>query len=162
MEKALSDTGQSPELLCQIGALPGAVFDAEVAEAGGIAEDGSAQLQTADNGAGGHVAGPAQQLNQLFVADSAGAVGIDVDGDGLCHADGIGQLDLDLLGKISDEKMTEILRETVDLTPAGIIRKLNLRRPIYAATAEFGHFGVADRPWEQTDLVDQLKKLANI
>ena len=65
-------------------------------------------------------------------------------------------------GKISDEKMTEILRQTVDLTPAGIIRKLNLRRPIYAATAEFGHFGVADRPWEQTDLVDELRKLANI
>ena len=63
---------------------------------------------------------------------------------------------------ISDEKMTEILRKTCDLTPAGIIKKLNLRRPIYAATAEFGHFGVADRPWEQTDLVDELRKLANI
>ena len=65
-------------------------------------------------------------------------------------------------GKISDEKMIELLREVCDLTPGGIIRKLDLRRPIYGATAEFGHFGVADRPWEQTDLADQLKKLAGI
>ena len=64
-------------------------------------------------------------------------------------------------GVISDEKMTELLRETVDLTPAGIIDKLQLRRPIYAPTAEFGHFGVADRPWERTDLADRLKALAN-
>ena len=65
-------------------------------------------------------------------------------------------------GKISDEKMTELLRKTCDLTPGGIIRKLNLRRPIYGATATEGHFGVADRPWEQTDLADELKKLAGI
>ena len=65
-------------------------------------------------------------------------------------------------GKISDEKMIELLRKACDLTPGGIIRKLDLRRPIYGATAEFGHFGVADRPWEQTDLADQLKKLAGI
>ena len=65
-------------------------------------------------------------------------------------------------GKISDEKMTELLRKTVDLTPAGIIRKLDLRRPIYGATAEFGHFGVADRPWEATDLADELRRLAAI
>lgn len=65
-------------------------------------------------------------------------------------------------GKISDEKMTEILRQTCDLTPGGIIRKLNLRRPIYAATAEFGHFGVQGRPWEQTDLAAQLRILAGI
>jgi len=63
-------------------------------------------------------------------------------------------------GKISDEKMTELLRSTCDLTPGGIIRKLQLRRPIYAPTAAVGHFGVADRPWEQTDLAEQLKKLA--
>ena len=63
-------------------------------------------------------------------------------------------------GVISDEKMTELLRKTVDLTPAGIIEKLRLRRPIYAPTAEFGHFGVADRPWERTDLAEQLKVLA--
>ena len=63
-------------------------------------------------------------------------------------------------GKVSDEKMTEYLRKLCDLTPAGIIRKLQLRRPIYAPTAAEGHFGVADRPWEQTDLVDELKELA--
>ena len=65
-------------------------------------------------------------------------------------------------GVISDEKMTVLLRQVCDMTPAGIIRKLDLRRPIYAPTAEFGHFGVADRPWEQTDLVDELRKLAGI
>ena len=65
-------------------------------------------------------------------------------------------------GVISDEKMTELLRKVCDLTPAGIIRKLDLRRPIYAATAAEGHFGVADRPWEETDLVPALKELANI
>ena len=63
-------------------------------------------------------------------------------------------------GVIADEKMTALLRKTVDLTPAGIIRRLELRRPIYAPTAEFGHFGVADRPWEQTDLAPILKEMA--
>ena len=65
-------------------------------------------------------------------------------------------------GKISDEAMTELLRKTCDLTPAGIIRRLDLRRPIYAPTAVYGHIGVADRPWEQTDLAAELKKLAGI
>ena len=65
-------------------------------------------------------------------------------------------------GVISDEKMTELLRQTCDMTPAGIIRKLDLRRPIYAPTAAVGHFGVSDRPWEQTDIADELKRLANI
>ena len=65
-------------------------------------------------------------------------------------------------GKISDEKMTELLRQTCDMTPAGIIRKLELRRPIYAPTAAFGHFGVEDRPWEQTDLAETLRNLAAI
>ena len=65
-------------------------------------------------------------------------------------------------GKIADEEMTSLLRKTCDLTPGGIIRKLDLRRPIYAPTAEFGHFGVADRPWEQTDIADELKKLAGL
>ena len=62
-------------------------------------------------------------------------------------------------GKVSDEKMTELLRQTCDLTPGGIIKKLQLRRPIYAPTAEIGHFGVADRPWEQTDLAETLKNM---
>ena len=65
-------------------------------------------------------------------------------------------------GVISDEAMTALLRKTCDLTPGGIIRKLELRRPIYAPTAAVGHFGVADRPWEQTDLADTLKTLAGI
>ena len=62
-------------------------------------------------------------------------------------------------GVISDEAMTALLRKTCDLTPAGIIRKLNLRRPIYASTAAMGHFGIEDRPWEQTDLAEKLKAL---
>ena len=65
-------------------------------------------------------------------------------------------------GKLHDEEITALLRKTVDMTPGGIIRKLQLRRPIYAPTAEFGHFGVADRPWEQTDLAPVLKELAGI
>ena len=65
-------------------------------------------------------------------------------------------------GIVSDEKMTELLRKTVDMTPGGIIRKLQLRRPIYSVTAREGHFGVADRPWEQTDLAETLKTLAGI
>lgn len=65
-------------------------------------------------------------------------------------------------GRISDEKMTELLRKTCDLTPAGIIRKLDLRRPIYADTAARGHFGLEGRPWEQTDLAPRLRELANL
>ena len=65
-------------------------------------------------------------------------------------------------GKISDEKMTELLRATCDMTPAGIIRKLDLRRPLYAPTAAYGHFGVEGRPWEMTDLAPQLKEMAGI
>ena len=66
-------------------------------------------------------------------------------------------------GVVSDEKMTEFLRQTCDLTPTGIIRKLDLRRPIYSATAAEGHFGVAGgHPWEETDLVPVLKALAGV
>jgi len=65
-------------------------------------------------------------------------------------------------GKIADEKMTELLRATCDLTPAGIIKKLQLRRPIYSATATEGHFGITDRPWEQTDIARKLQELAGI
>ena len=63
-------------------------------------------------------------------------------------------------GRISDEKMTCLLRTCCDLTPGGIIRKLDLRRPIYTATAMEGHFGIPERPWEQTDLADVLGRLA--
>ena len=65
-------------------------------------------------------------------------------------------------GKVSDETMTELLRKTCDLTPAGIIRKLDLRKPIYASTAAKGHFGVDGKSWEQTDLAEELRKLAGI
>ena len=64
-------------------------------------------------------------------------------------------------GKIADDAITDLLRRTCDLTPAGIIKKLNLRRPIYGKTALCGHFGTADRPWEETDLAEELKRLAN-
>ena len=64
-------------------------------------------------------------------------------------------------GVVSDEQLTQLLRKTCDMTPAGIINKLQLRRPIYAPTAAMGHFGVADRPWEQTDLAPILKELVN-
>ena len=60
-------------------------------------------------------------------------------------------------GIISDEAMTALLRKHCDLTPGGIIRKVDLRRPIYAATARHGHFGVEDRLWEKTDLAELLK-----
>ena len=65
-------------------------------------------------------------------------------------------------GRISEEKMTELLRRLVDMTPGGIIRRFDLRRPIYSPTAANGHFGVEDRPWEKTDLAQTLKELAEI
>ena len=65
-------------------------------------------------------------------------------------------------GVIADEEMTALLRKTCDLTPAGIIKKLRLRTPIYSKTAREGHFGVADRPWEETDIAQKLRELAGI
>ena len=63
-------------------------------------------------------------------------------------------------GKLSDEKLVSIVRENFDLRPAGIIKMLNLRRPIYKQTAAYGHFGRNDLnlPWEALDKVDALKK----
>ena len=63
-------------------------------------------------------------------------------------------------GKISDEKLVEIIRENFDLRPAGIIKMLDLRRPIYKQTAAYGHFGRNDLnlPWEALDKADELKK----
>ena len=62
-------------------------------------------------------------------------------------------------GKVSDEKLTQIVRETFDFRPAGIIKMLDLRRPIYKQTAAYGHFGRddLDLPWEKLDKVDELK-----
>ncbi len=65
-------------------------------------------------------------------------------------------------GKIADEEMTALLRKTCDLTPGGIIKKLQLRRPIYGKTAMEGHFGVAELPWEQLDLAEKLKSLVAV
>ncbi len=63
-------------------------------------------------------------------------------------------------GKLSDTRLTEIARENFDLRPAGIIRMLDLRRPIYRQTAAYGHFGRedVDLPWERLDKVESLKK----
>ena len=64
-------------------------------------------------------------------------------------------------GKVSDEKLVEIIREKFDLRPAGIIKMLDLRRPIYKQTAAYGHFGRndLDLPWEKTDKAEELAKL---
>ncbi len=63
-------------------------------------------------------------------------------------------------GKLSDQKLVEIIHDNFDLRPAGIIRMLDLRRPIYRQTAAYGHFGRTDvdLPWEKLDKVDELKK----
>ncbi|MBE5895096.1 MAG: methionine adenosyltransferase [Lachnospiraceae bacterium] len=63
-------------------------------------------------------------------------------------------------GKVEDTKLVEIVRENFDLRPAGIIKMLDLRRPIYKQTAAYGHFGRNDLnlPWEKTDKVETLKK----
>lgn len=63
-------------------------------------------------------------------------------------------------GKVADDKLVEIVRENFDLRPAGIIKMLDLRRPIYKQTAAYGHFGRndLDLPWEKLDKVDALKK----
>ncbi len=61
-------------------------------------------------------------------------------------------------GKVSDEILVDLIRKNFDLRPAGIIRDLNLRRPIYKQVASYGHFGRTDLdlPWEKTDKVDAL------
>ena len=66
-------------------------------------------------------------------------------------------------GKISEEKLEEIIREHFDLRPAGIIKMLDLRRPIYKKTAAYGHFGRTDVefPWEKLDKAEELKKYLN-
>lgn len=63
-------------------------------------------------------------------------------------------------GKLSDEKIVELIRENFDLRPAGIIKMLDLRRPIYKQTAAYGHFGRndLDLPWEKLDKAEELKK----
>lgn len=67
-------------------------------------------------------------------------------------------------GKVSEEKLVELVREHFDLRPAGIISMLDLRRPIYRQTAAYGHFGRTDLdlPWERVDKADELRKHAGI
>ncbi len=83
----------------------------------------------------------------------------------LSYAIGVAQptsisVDTDGTGKVSDEKLVDIVRENFDLRPAGIIKMLDLRRPIYKQTAAYGHFGRkdVDLPWEKTDKAEDLKK----
>ena len=83
----------------------------------------------------------------------------------LSYAIGVAQptsiyVDTQGTGKISDEKLVDIVRENFDLRPAGIIKMLDLRRPIYKQTAAYGHFGRLDLdlPWEKTDKAEDLKK----
>ncbi|MGN0399302.1 MAG: methionine adenosyltransferase [Blautia sp.] len=70
------------------------------------------------------------------------------------------QVDTFGTGKLSDQRLTEIVRENFDLRPAGIIKMLDLRRPIYKQTAAYGHFGRndLDLPWEKLDKAEDLKK----
>lgn len=78
---------------------------------------------------------------------------------GVAHPTSI-QVDTFGTGKLSDQKLTEIVRDNFDLRPAGIIKMLDLRRPIYKQTAAYGHFGRNDLnlPWEALDKVEELKK----
>ncbi len=83
----------------------------------------------------------------------------------LSYAIGVAQptsimVDTDGTGKVSDEKLVDIIRENFDLRPAGIIKMLDLRRPIYKQTAAYGHFGRndLDLSWEKTDKAEALKK----
>lgn len=61
-------------------------------------------------------------------------------------------------GAVTDETIEKAIRDTFDMSPSGIIDTLNLRRPIYRATAAYGHFGRPEFPWEQTDKAKLLKK----
>ncbi len=67
-------------------------------------------------------------------------------------------------GQVSDEKLAQLVREVFDLRPWAIIEDLDLLRPIYRATASYGHFGRTDQnfPWEETNRVDQLRDLAQL
>lgn len=78
---------------------------------------------------------------------------------GVAHPTSI-EVDTFKTGKVSDERLVEIIRENFDLRPAGIIRMLNLRRPIYKQTAAYGHFGRTDLdlPWEKLDKAEELRK----
>jgi S-adenosylmethionine synthetase len=65
-------------------------------------------------------------------------------------------------GKLGDEELAKLVMDNVDLTPRGIIKRLELKRPIYRQTAAYGHFGNPDFSWEKLDLVETLKKAADL
>lgn len=65
-------------------------------------------------------------------------------------------------GRVPDERLTELLRETFDMTPAGIIAALDLRKPIYGDTAARGHFGIEGKTWERTDKAALLREKAGL
>lgn len=67
-------------------------------------------------------------------------------------------------GKVSDEKLADVIRKNIDLTPAGIMKRLDLRKPVYRNTAAYGHFGRNEKgfTWEKLDLKDKLLKLVKI
>ncbi|OPZ58721.1 MAG: S-adenosylmethionine synthase [Deltaproteobacteria bacterium ADurb.Bin510] len=67
-------------------------------------------------------------------------------------------------GKLSDERISELVREVFPLKPKALIEKLNLKRPIFKKTAGYGHFGrnLPEFSWEQTDLAATLKQKAGI
>ena len=62
-------------------------------------------------------------------------------------------------GKVSDERLLEIITELFDFRPGAIIEQLKLRRPIYTRTTNYGHFGKPGLPWEQTDRAEDVKKM---
>ncbi len=61
---------------------------------------------------------------------------------------------------MNDEELSLIIKDNVDLTPRGIIKRLDLKRPIYQATAAYGHFGRDEFSWEKLDLIPMLKAQA--
>jgi S-adenosylmethionine synthetase len=60
--------------------------------------------------------------------------------------------------KVDEQRIVDEIKKVFDLSPAGIIKTLNLQRPLYQKTASYGHFGRSDFPWEQTDKASELKK----
>jgi len=60
--------------------------------------------------------------------------------------------------KVNEQRIADAVQKVFDLSPAGIIKTFNLRRPIYQKTASYGHFGRAEFPWEKTDKTEALKK----
>ena len=88
------DVSLSLELSCNVSLLPGTVSNTEVAELSGGGVDGTAQLQLGDDAGRSQVADLADQLGHLLVGNNAGAIAVHTDGNGLCNADGVSQLNL--------------------------------------------------------------------